>query len=414
MQPARSLRLVFAAFGSRGDVQPMVALAQAAAARGHHPLVAAPPNFETWVHSLGLEFKPIGIDVQQYLADNPRFFAAGTLATLREMRRLGEEQIAGQVQQLLAAVRGADGVVWAGAAFIAPSVAEHARLPSLGVAYTTALFRSDRHPPPMVAWTTAPRWLNRLLWSAYSLAAARIARPLQTARDALGLPRVPLVKHIREDQSYVIAADPIVVPDDPHWGTRYHRANFIHFDDQRELDPGLDEWLAAGEPPLFAGFGSMNGPGPRRAAQAFIDAFAQSGRRCLIGAGWAGLGDSQLPPGWRVVGDAPHAKLFPRVAVVIHHGGSGTMGAALRAGTPQVVLPLLMDQFLHGRLLHEAGLAPQPVPMEKIIAALLAERVDQALRVPAASRQTVAQRLQASDASKQIVDLAEAMCAATA
>lgn len=389
----------------------MVALAQVAQARGHRPLVAAPINFEPWVRSLGLEFAPFGIDVQQHLADNPRLFAAGALTTLREMRRLGDEQLPQQMVQLREAVAGADGVVWAGLAFMAPSVAEWAGIPALGVAYTTALFRSDRHPPPMIAWTTAPRWVNRLLWSAHSAFADRLGGALMAERAALGLPHVPLLKHIREDQRYVIAADPGVLPDDPQWGSRYQRANFIYFDDRRELDAELAQWLAAGEPPLYAGFGSMNGPGPRRAAQAFIDAFATSGRRCLVGAGWAGLGGSQLPAGWRVVGDVPHAKLFPRLAAVIHHGGSGTLGQALRAGIPQVVLPLLIDQFLHGRLLHDAALAPRPVPMEKVTAHLLSRSVAEALRLPPGPRQAVAQRLQASDACNQIVDLAEGMCA---
>jgi UDP:flavonoid glycosyltransferase YjiC (YdhE family) len=414
MPNPRSLRILLAAIGSRGDIQPMIALGQAASARGHRPVVAAPVNFGPWVQSCGLEYREFGVDMQKFLADNPRIASGGPLKTALELRRYGKEHLPEQVQQLRAATAGADLMLWAGTALMAPSVAEWAKVPALGVAYSTFFFESESHPPPLFAsWAGIPRWLNRLLWNINRpLSEAAYRSGLQPARDELGLPEVSMHEHIRGGR-WVVAADAGVLPDDPRWNGRYARANFIHYDDPRPLDPELAQWLDAGEPPVFAGFGSMNGPGPRRAAQAFIDAFAASGRRCLIGAGWAGLGGGALPDGWRVVGDVPHARLFPRVAAVVHHGGSGTMAAALRAGAPQVLLPLLMDQFVHRRRLHELGLAPLAVPMKKVSARHMAEAVDLALRLPAEPRREVAHRLQASDACGSILAMAESLCGVT-
>jgi len=132
------------------------------------------------------------------------------------------------------------------------------------------------------------------------------------------------------------------------------------------------------------------------------------GRRGLVSRGWAGLGDA-LPPEWRAIGDTPHELLFPRMACVVHHGGSGTTAAALRAGVPQVLAPLILDQYHHAQVLYEQGLAPRPVPMEKITAEELASAIGEALRTLASKREVVADRMRASRGADAIVDRIEAM-----
>jgi UDP:flavonoid glycosyltransferase YjiC (YdhE family) len=170
--------------------------------------------------------------------------------------------------------------------------------------------------------------------------------------------------------------------------------------------------LKDGEPPVFVGFGSMSGEGTDRVEGMIVEAVSAIGRRCIVGAGWAGLGAGNLPPGWRMVREAPHALLFPRTAVVVHHGGSGTTAQALRAGVPQVLLPLILDQFHHAHRLHLAGIAPRPVPMEKITAAELADAIQAALKLPAGPREAAAARLRTSDGRGDIVRRTEALVAA--
>jgi UDP:flavonoid glycosyltransferase YjiC (YdhE family) len=163
---------------------------------------------------------------------------------------------------------------------------------------------------------------------------------------------------------------------------------------------------------VFVGFGSMSAEGTDRVGRLIVDAIAATGRRCIIGAGWAGLGAGSLPAGWRVVREAPHALLFPRVAAIVHHGGSGTTASALRAGVPQVVLPLILDQFHHAHRLHLAGIAPRPVPMEDITAAELGAAIMTALEMPEGPRLAAAERLRASDGRAEIVRRLESLAAA--
>ena len=113
-----------------------------------------------------------------------------------------------------------------------------------------------------------------------------------------------------------------------------------------------------------------------------------------------------------MVREAPHALLFPRTAAVVHHGGSGTTASALRAGVPQVLLPLILDQFHHAHRLHLAGIAPRPVPMEKITAAELGDAINTAINMPAAPRLAAAERLRASDGRTEIVQRLEMLVAA--
>jgi UDP:flavonoid glycosyltransferase YjiC (YdhE family) len=107
------------------------------------------------------------------------------------------------------------------------------------------------------------------------------------------------------------------------------------------------------------------------------------------------------------VRDAPHALLFPRTAVVVHHGGSGTTAQALRSGVPQVILPLILDQFHHAHRMYVAGLAPRPVPMEKITAIELTRAIEEALVLPSNIRQITAARLQSSNGREQIAQRLE-------
>jgi UDP:flavonoid glycosyltransferase YjiC (YdhE family) len=411
----QSLRVVLASVGSRGDVQPMLALARAFVARGHVPLIAAPPNFATWARSLGFDFAPLGIDMQAYMAEHSDGLTGNPVKMLREASRYFNEQIPLQAQQLKAACDKADAVVYAGLAIAAPTVAEHLRLPVLGVLYTSCMLPGSQHPPLSIPWHGLPDWMNALLWRANRLLADALGRKtLNRMRASLGLPPVDHVRsHIFEDNALVIAADEVLFPPDPLWRGRYPYANFIFFDDPAPLDPELDAWLAGGEPPVFVGFGSMSGEGTDRVEGMLVEAISATGRRCIVGAGWAGLDAGALPPGWRVVRDAPHAVLFPRTAAVVHHGGSGTTAQALRAGVPQVLLPLILDQFHHAHRLHLAGIAPRPVPMEKITAAKLAGAIQAALELPANPRHAAAARLRASDGRGEIVRRVEAMVAAT-
>ncbi|MEO7391588.1 MAG: glycosyltransferase [Ramlibacter sp.] len=412
---SRPLRILLATVGSRGDVQPMLGLAQALAARGHVPVLAAPENFEGWVRSQRVEFAPLGSDVQAFLNANTNVLSGNVFNGLRTIRQYFANEIPLWAGQAVDAARGADAILWSGLCVVAPSVAEQLGLPAVAVLYSSCLIPSAMHPPPIVTRQGLPRWLNRLLWKMNRpMAQWLMGQSVNLARAAMGLPSVMLDEHIWNGGGrFVLALDEPLFPPDPEWvAGRFPYANYIFFDDPLPLDAELQAWLADGEPPVFVGFGSMSGQGLDKAGKIIVEGVSATGRRSIVGAGWAGLGGGRLPAGWRVVREAPHALLFPRMAAVVHHGGAGTTAQALRAGVPQVILPLFMDQYYHAHRLHLANLAPRPVPMERITAQGLADAINAALALPKGPRDAVAQRLHASDGRGAVVDRIEAMCAA--
>jgi len=409
------LKILLTSIGSRGDVQPMLAIAQALAARGHHPVIAAPPDFGDWVRGFGFEFAPLGIDVNAFMQEHRATLGGNIWKFFRVVRGMFDRDLPDQMAALLELGRDADAIVHAAGAAMAPSAAEKLGIPALNVFFTTTVLPSRHHAPVVVPWRTLPKWMNALLWLATDPMWNMLLRKgMNAGRERAGLrPLRDVVTHLFDDASHVLAVDSGILPSDPRWAARVPSVGFLFLQPKEiALEADLDNWLREGEPPVYVGFGSMTGTGPERMHRVMVEAIEATGRRGLVSAGWARFDRASFPAGWRVVGDTAHALLFPRMACVIHHGGSGTMAAALRAGVPQVIAPLILDQYHHAQRLHELGLAPRPVPMERITAPQLAESIRWALAASSAPRERVADRLRRSDAAGEIARRAEEMAAA--
>ncbi|RIK15524.1 MAG: hypothetical protein DCC51_14575, partial [Anaerolineae bacterium] len=151
----------------------------------------------------------------------------------------------------------------------------------------------------------------------------------------------------------------------------------------------LTSFLAAGEPPVYVGFGSMTGNDPERLTTIALEALRLSGRRGVLLSGWAGLAAGDLPESVLKLDAVPHDWLFPRMAAVVHHGGVGTTHVGLRAGVPNIVVPFFGDQPFWGDRVHALGAGPRPIVLEELTAERLAESIglatsDAAMRARAA------------------------------
>ena len=154
---------------------------------------------------------------------------------------------------------------------------------------------------------------------------------------------------------------------------------FLERQDDWQPDPELEAFLAAGDAPIYVGFGSMAGKDPARLANIVIDALQRANLRGVLASGWGGLEAGDLPGTIFQIERAPHDWLFPRMSAVVHRGGAGTTAAGLRAGKPSVICPFMGDQPFWGSRVHALGAGPQPIPQKK----LTAENLAQALQVAA-------------------------------
>ncbi|MFI0742159.1 glycosyltransferase [Streptomyces sp. NPDC021100] len=395
------MRVLLSTIGTRGEVQPMVALATALRTLGAEARLCVPPDFGEWVEGLGFPVVPIGPALRGTASGN------GFRPTPERLLELAEGTVVTQFATLPVAARGCDAVVAGGGLQIAArSVAEAAGIRYVHVSYCPVTLPSPHHAPPPLALQGRPLAPDdadhRALWAedaAHVNATFRAA--LNSGRATafgasgpFGLPPVDDVRgHMLGDVPW-LAADPVLGP----WpggevlGTTSARGatggtgaagmtgtagppwqpGAWLLPDGTPLSPSLEDFLAAGEPPVFFGFGSVRAtPG---LPEAMIGAARAVGRRALVSRGWAGLSLVDDAEDCFLVGDVNQRALFPRVAAAVHHGGAGTTTAAASAGVPQVVAPQMYDQHYWARRVHELGVGaahpPTPPTADSLTAAL--------------------------------------------
>lgn len=349
---------LLSAVGTRGDVQPALALAIELRDLGHAVRLCVSPNFVDWAKSLGFEAVPMGVEMRMPAKGS----GAPPRLTPEELRRLRESMpdlVADQFKTIRAAAEGCDVIVGANAhQYAAPSIAEHAGIGCVTAVYApVALPSPDLAPPPppgQGAGTAAPASIEERWRGAAAAWNERALDRINANRAQLGLdPIRDVLDHVLTDHTW-LAADAALAPVPATPGRTIVQTGAWVMADRRPLPRDLEAFLERGEPPIFVGFGSM--PAAGDLIPALLGAARAAGRRIIISRGWADLdlaGDAQ---DCAAVGDVSHDMLFPRVAAVVHHGGAGTTAAAARAGVPQVITPMFNDQFYWSSRVVEIGI----------------------------------------------------------
>lgn len=358
------MRVLLSTIGSRGDVQPMVALALQLIEFGQEVRICAPPDFREWIGSLGIPFVPVGPEVRQTAAPNPS--AAPSPPTPDQIRQLMENTVAGQFEAITPAARGCD-VLVAGMAlqFALHSVAEQMGIPYVYAAWCPITLPSPQHaPPPLPSWiqpATDSTIDNRTLWIQDAKRwNDHWAAAINLHRAEGGLAPVSDVRsHIFTGRPW-LAADPTLAPWPETADLDVVQTGAWIGSDQRQLPLELEAFLDAGEPPVYFGFGSMRAP--RDVSQAIVQAARAAGRRAIVSRGWAGVTLPDGQPDCLSIGEVNLRALFRRVAAVVHHGGAGTTTLAAQAGAPQVVVPQMYDQHYWAKRVHQLGIGTAHAP----------------------------------------------------
>jgi sterol 3beta-glucosyltransferase len=383
------VKVVLLALGSRGDVQPMVSLGKALQSVGKPVMVVALREFAPLVEAAGLLLMPIDATFEEGIpgpatAEAARKMAGGGMSYHRALSGWLAE-VAPQVAAAeMAAVEPGDLVV-GGVLLIDDAVAlQEARgclaatvvmAPMLPTAFgPSAMFAIRPHGKSVLN-----RWVGR--------AALAASAPLMTTtgshlRDQLNLPRTRPLGFVKMLQTVptLLATSPLVTPPPGDWPDNLCQTG-IWFDQSPAWDPPADlsEFLAAGDPPVFIGFGSMPSADPSADVNLMTQAARQAGRRAVIrpSNGWCEPGDSpeDSPQDVYLLREAPYRWLFPQMAAIIHHGGAGTTAEALLAGVPNAVVAFGVDQPYHGRRIHALGAGPAPIKRSKLTIDRLAELI---------------------------------------
>ncbi len=418
------MHVLIVALGSRGDVQPFVALGWALRQRGHRVTVVADRVFEALIRQYGLHPHPFEAQVQRHMADLVQVGHRSALRQLWELARSGKTTAAHIFQRMYEAMAQADSVVFSPLALVAVDMAQARGIPAMMAAVQPLT------PTRAFAHSLAPPWPRKLpgqtlyhrgTYWLVNAALAGLARPHinRFRRAVLGLPPRPWREFLTADpfpRPILYAFPPQVVSRPPDWDPGVHLTGYWLLPPPRGWQPpaALVDFLEAGPPPVYVGFGSMVDQDPRGLTRMVVEALRAVGRRGVLLGGWARLGHGALPSDVFVVDEVPHTWLFPRCAAVVHHGGAGTTAAALQAGVPAVVVPYLMDQPFWGRRVAALGVGPQPIPRRRLTAQALAQALHQALHDDRmrARAAVLGQTLRRADGLTQAARLVETLTAA--
>lgn len=393
------MKIVVAGYGSTGDTVPLLALAGGLQRAGHQAVLVADEGARTSASELGLDFRELAGSSRSVVTEGTNGFAemmATGRVSPKAIIEFGRFHSREWIETMSDATEGADAIVCSALGLHhAASVAQDRRIPLIGVQLQPSLPTRD-YPPPVSGLTHAPRWLNRPLATAVVGAGdLSFSHGVNVARRELGLPRLKIDWN---QISILLAWSGVLLPKASDWthpDTALTGDWYLPTSPQWQAPAGLTEFLSAGDPPVYVGFGSMGGFDNQTLRDALLEGLA--GRRVLLSAGWAELTNTELPGDVHPVGYVPHGWLFPQCAAVVHHCGAGTSHQAARSGVPSIPMPFIVDQpFWAGRL-HGLGIASRPLDPRKLDVAAVRVAVAEATSEDVRNRASQVAHLMAAE-----------------
>lgn len=384
------MRITILTIGSRGDVQPYIALGRGLQQAGHTVTLATHAVFREFAVQFGLDFAPVEGNPREMLEtlegrgwldsdQNPAQF-------VRYFVELAQPRLRQALDDSWRACQGSELIIYSLLGNTGFHMAEKLGVP--GVMATlqpitpTHAFRSLGVPPN---WMQLGDWAN---WLSHKVAEQVLWQPFRGIVNAWrqdhGLRALPLAGPFgaiyAADAPVLNGYSPTVLPMPADWPPQVHVTGYWFLEQQAwEPPPELQAFLMDGPPPLYIGFGSMTDADPAGLLETVLAALARTGQRAVLLGGWAGLGRGKLPARVFAVQSVPHDWLFPRVTAVIHHGGAGTTAAGLRAGVPSVLVPYFADQHFWGQRVWRMGVGPQPVPRKELTVTRLTAAINAAV-----------------------------------
>lgn len=421
------MKVLILTYGSRGDVQPYVALGLGLKARGHDVVVATSERFREFIEAQGLRYgfmsdellSVIDTDQGKELMEQSAGFLRLVKSGLQMARRVAPLQRALMLETWdIAREFLPEVIVYHPKAGAAPHIAEKLGIPCI-LATPIPMFLPTRAFRFVVLpdWKLGG-WFNKASFRLILALTNRVwAGYIRDFRKSIGLPKRKSVDMLKmgdgRDISILHGHSEAVLPRPDDWPASAHVTGYWFLDEERGWTPPVEltAFLEAGPPPVYVGFGSMSGRDPEGLARIVVDALQRAGLRGIIATGWGGLQAGDLPETILKIDGAPHSWLFARMAAVVHHGGAGTTAAGLRAGKPAVIIPFFVDQPFWASRVHQLGAGPKPIPRRRLTSERLAVALREATesREMAAAAARIGERIRAEDGIATAVALIEAI-----
>lgn len=413
------MNILIFTFGSRGDVQPYVALGAALRAHGHAVTVSTGQGFDEMIESHGLASAPASIDFRQIIKSQEMQAALRSVSGKFKAMRAFKGLVRQQFEDMWDIARDLrpDIIIYHPKASVALHIAEALSVIAIPTTLQPMFVPTGDFPAPVLPFRDLGQVGNRLTHSFLNWVSAKGQAWLigKWRQERLGL--AP-----KGQRSFFEGYDPqgrevprlhgysTQLVTKPHeWTEREHITGYWFLKPRGWQPPeALAQFFQAEPPPIYVGFGSMPAEDAKKQTQIVIDALRKSCQRGLLATGWGGLAEVANSDAIHVLDAAPHDWLFPRCAAVVHHGGAGTTHEGLRWGRPTIICPLAVDQPYWGRRVMEIGAGPKPIPQKHLnsedLAAAL-EAVKDPVMIARAEKLGVAMRAEGgADEAARVVE----------
>ena len=389
------MHILILTLGSRGDVQPYVALGKGLKAAGHTVTLCTSVRFKPFITEHGLNYGYMNNEILQ-LMDSAQGREIMENATnwweiIKAKRQLSKQVVPLQHKILrdcwnVARAANPDLIIFHPKTYGGPHFAEKLGIPAILAMPLPILVPTVEHPtmgfPTLPLGKPLGGWYNKLTYQlANRLLTVSARQPVNGWRTEQYLPSQTtfdiLHTHTGEPMPVLHAFSHHVVPEPADWPDCAIASGYWFLDQQTTWQPpqALQEFLNSGDAPVYVGFGSMAGRDPEKLTRIVIEALQEAQVRGVIATGWGGLSTDDIPESIFKLEQAPHDWLFPKMAAVVHHGGAGTTAAGLRAGCPTIVCPFFADQPFWARRVQALGVGSEPIPQKKLTANRLAAAI---------------------------------------
>ncbi len=364
--------------GSRGDIQPYIALAQQLIKLGKDVRITAGASFEDFIRGYGIDFYPIAadlgtVDIDPKLLDDARSSdnPLKMMSTFHKMKKYATLM----TEDMANACKGGECIIYHPGCTIGYFVAQQLGIPSVlaspfpmhSTSEVASVIAYGRYKLPNRCTYTL---LQSMLWTASKVGVENYLK--QKQRCPYG--------NVDSRHPAVISCSNYVFPRPNDWSQHIHQYGYWFVEEGDDATPPqeLTEFLDHGEPPVYLGFGSVFHEAEQ---EHFVRIVKQALRRCGKRGIICGMGDiKELPDTILSIQSIPHSWLFPRVSAVCHHGGAGTTAAGFRAGVPSIIVPFSNDQFAWAHRAYDLGVGSKPIPKKKLTADALAEAITYAMQ----------------------------------
>jgi vancomycin aglycone glucosyltransferase len=357
------MKIACVILGTKGDVQPMIALATGLMDKGHEVIICAPSENEKLAKIHNCRFIPFGPEIRKTIKENPEKQKGGVAVKISPSQ--GKKMILDQINLLPEIIKGVDMILGAGIVVGVQTAADILRIPYRFVAfYPIILGTTEDDPLKNRMMFNFGRKVMNLMMKGY----------VNKARARYGLPPIKDIWEHWLGENVILACDKEINAARENSAFAFTQTGFMLLSSKTGLPPHVEDFLNSGKPPVFIGFGSNPITNIEKYAAIFEQVQQSTRQRLIISKGWAEFSENNTSD-ILYVDELPFDLLFPKLAAAIFHGGTGTMAAIARAGIPQAAFPFMGDQFTNRDQIVKLGLGPKTCDFKKMTRETLASAI---------------------------------------